>query len=169
MALDATPAGAAADSYIDVATADALAANDLGGFVGTWTAADTDTKERALKKATRMIDAYVIGDEFIALTETQSLLFPRVQDTDDAGVAIIPKRLALATYEQAKHLIANADLLEAAASRRARGLTNFSEPNVSGSISENADLGRMAPEVIDYLAGYAPGAGGAIVGWIETT
>lgn len=169
MALDATPAGASADSYLSVATADALAGNDLGGFVDEWLAAVLAMKEKALKTATRMIDAYIVGDDLSPYADTQSLLFPRSWDTSTAGAPIIPKRLAFATYEQAKHLIANAEQLEAAATRRARGLTSFSEPNVSGSISENPDLGRISQQAIDYLAGYAPGAGSAVVGWIEST
>ena len=57
MALDATPAGAAADSYLTVAGADALAGDDVGQEAGAWlalanaTPADLARKEAALKTA----------------------------------------------------------------------------------------------------------------------
>lgn len=55
MALDATIAGAAANSYLTVAEADARAANDpISGE--TWQAAALDEKERALVTATDDVD-----------------------------------------------------------------------------------------------------------------
>lgn len=168
MALDATVGGASADSYIDVATADAFAASDLGTFATDWAAATTDVKERALKKATRQIDSFIVGTELVRWDNDQALLFPRSEDVL-VSTPFIPTKLKIAVYEQAKYLLSNADLLDAAAMRRARGLTQFSEPNVSGSLSEDADFGRLSREAVDLLAGFAPENAGSYVAWIEST
>ena len=59
MAIDATIAGASANSYLTVAAADALAASELGRDMKAWTAATTDEKEAALVRATEEVDAEV--------------------------------------------------------------------------------------------------------------
>ena len=80
MTLDATVGGTSADSYLDVATADGLAAADIGRAATAWAAASTDSKERSLKRATREIDAYLRSSGIARYSASQSLLYPRAVD-----------------------------------------------------------------------------------------
>lgn len=165
MALDATPAGSASDSYLTVADADALSAADLGRFAVEWASATVDVKERALRRATRDLDR-ATGYQPDRYAVDQSLAFPRIEDVDDAGTPIIPSDLRLATYEQAKYLLRTADQIDDAAARRARGMVNFTEPNVSGQISDDPGFGRLAPAAAEYLGSFTQRS---TVGWIVTT
>lgn len=169
MALDATPAGAASDSYLTVAAADAFAAADLGRHATAWAAASTDQKERALKRATRDLDSH-IGTVFAQFDPDtpQALLFPRSRDTDTNGNPVIPVVLKKATYEQAIFVLAAADVLDDAGTRRARGLSNFAEPNVSGQHADDPGYGTIAPRALRTIrAGSLDES--SLVGWIETT
>jgi DnaT-like ssDNA binding protein len=165
MALDATPAGAASDSYLTVAAADAYAAADLGRNREAWAAADTDTKERALKRATRDLSR-VAGYTGPRYSELQALIFPRLEDFDLAGDPIIPVTLEHATYEQAAFLIRNADVIDDAASRRARGLANFAEPDVSGQLAADPEYGSIAPRALELVVEFTQRSS---IGWISTT
>src|SRR5688500_8297228 len=167
MAIDVTPGGAAADAYASVAAADSYAAADLGRYVTAWSAATVDSKERALKRAARDIDVYV-GSSYDRWDLVQALAFPRLTDIDDDGLPIIPLRVEQASIEQAMYVLVNADVIDDAATRRARQLSNWSEPNVSGSIVMDADFGRLAPKALKLLTGDGF-EGGATVAWIETT
>lgn len=110
MALDATPGGANANSYLTVAEANAYMESRLftTGWPATDAGADLDTKERALKWATRTIDANVcfVG---AASTSTQALKWPRTGMLDKNGFAIpsdvVPQDLKNATAELALRLI----------------------------------------------------------------
>jgi len=103
--LDLTIGGASANSYEDVAGADAYADERLES--DAWTAeTDADVKARALIQATRRIDASAnrlfSGNK---ATQAQALEFPRVNAKDRAGYAIpentIPTALQRATSELA--------------------------------------------------------------------
>lgn len=154
MVLDATVAGASADSYITVAEADAFAAVRLGRFAEKWRAAATtaDNKEDALKQATSDVDAFVrLGSRY---SDLQALAFPRSTDytgTPPAETALIPRRVREATYEQAAFLLTVAPLQDDFAERRARGLFSFNEDNVSGSLASSPEFGRMAPRAEQLL------------------
>lgn len=165
MALDVTPGGSASDSYLSLADALVYAQNDLGLFAAGWIAADDTTREKALRRATRDIDRYV-GSTVEPWSDTQALAFPRWEDVDASGVPIIPSRLEEATYQQAVFVLHNADVIDNAATRRARALTSFTEPNVSGTLADSATYGKLAPEVEALLTGEGF-EGGAIVGFIE--
>jgi hypothetical protein len=170
MALDVTPGGSASDSYLSLADALLFANADLGQFATHWKSGDgvTDAvRETALRRATRDIDRYV-GSSVDRWVTTQRLAFPRYEDVDALGLPIIVPRLKEATYQQAIYVLSNADVIDAASTRRARALTNFSEPNVSGQIADDSRFGKLAPEVITLLTGEGF-EGGAVVGWIETT
>lgn len=82
MALDATVGGANADSYLSVAAADLLASADVGRAATTWAAltTTTDLKERALKRATREIDAFLRTSGAARFAATQLRLYPRAVD-----------------------------------------------------------------------------------------
>ena len=167
MAIDVTPGGAAADAYVSVAVADAYAAADLGRYATAWAAADNDTKERALKRAARDIDG-AVGSSIDRWDADQALAFPRLLDTDGDGLPIIPRIVERAAIEQAMYVLVNADVLDDAATRRARGMSNWSEPNVSGSLADDPNEGRLSPNAQRLLSGVEYG-GGAVIGWIETT
>lgn len=160
MVLDATVGGSAANSYLDVAAADLLNADRLGSFAATWAAADTTTKEKALIQATADIDANVRA--VAPWHDDQLLLFPRSIDVDDDDLPFLPPRVRQATYEQAIYLVANIDLLEDAARRRARGMFSFDEEGgPSGSIVLDGRIGLLAPRADQLLSSFVATSGSA--------
>jgi hypothetical protein len=165
MALDVTPGGSASDSYLSLADALSFANGDLGLYADGWIAATDPTREKALRRATRDIDTW-IGSTTDAYSTTQALAFPRWEDVDDTGNPVIVSSIELATYHQAIYVLANAEVLDNAATRRARALSNFTEPNVSGTLAEGVGYGRLAPEAERLLTGEGF-EGGAIVGFID--
>jgi hypothetical protein len=171
MALIVTPGASDAESYLDVAAADAFAAGDLGAYAEGWSAAKTEAsltgpnrlrKEAALRRASRDVDE-LVGLVSSPYSLTQALVFPRSWDLE-AGVLIIPAGVRRETYRQAAYLFANAHVLDQAATRQARGLSSFGEPNVSGTISTEPNAGRFAPGLAVALQ---PFAGASTVGWIS--
>lgn len=165
MALVATVAGATSNSYLTVADADALAVADLGRFAAGWLKATIEDRERALMRATAEIDAFVgYAPPF---TSGQALAFPRPVDVDDAGSPVLPSRLKRACYLQAAFLVENADTLDDAATRRARGLSSYSNPDgTGGQIADPASYGRLHPAAEAIVQGIGSEA---VIGWIETT
>ena len=164
MVLDATVGGSAANSYLDVAAADALNGNRLGDFAAAWAAADTATKEKALIQATADIDANV-RVVVAPWDDDQALLFPRLVDVDDADLPYVVGRVRQATYEQAIYLVANLHLIEDAARRRARGMFSFDEEGgPSGTITMDSLIGHLAPRAESLLSSFTGIAGGGYVG-----
>lgn len=170
MALDATVGGLLADAYLTVADVDTRAARDLGTFAAAWVSDATEAaadgpnrlqKEAAIRRATEEIEelADVASDPY---TIDQARIFPRSFDYDDAG-PYIPAAIGTATYRQAVYLYSNADRIDHASTRRARAMTNFSEPNVSGSLAADASYGRFAPGVERILK---PLTEGSVIGVI---
>lgn len=156
--IDATPGGASANSYLTVAEADTFAQSDLGLMAREWLSATDDTKEAALIRATDEVDEEV-GRVVASSTRTQALLFPRYVDRTDAGSFYLPPRLKRATYLQAAFLLKAADTLDGAAQMRARGLSNFANPDgVSGQLSGDASFGRMHPRVRVLLGEFTEGS-----------
>lgn len=171
MALDVTVAGAAANSYLTVAAADALATADLGRQAKEWLAATVDTKEAALRRATRDLDDFVETvpsrwsyDPALGVP-LQSLLFPRGIDALN-GVPFIPVNVARATYEQAAYLVRNADVIDDAAARRAQGLDNFSNPDGTGGSLTKTYMGDISPRARRLLGGFTEAA---VIAQIVTT
>lgn len=166
MAIDATISGASSNSYLTVAEADSFANSDLGQNAKDWLSATDDTKEAALIRATDEIDGEVGRVSASALT-TQALLFPRYTDRNAAGALILPSRLKRATYLQAAFLLKVADTLDRAAEMRARGLSNFSNPDgVSGQLSDDVNFGRLHPRARILLGDFTEGS---VIGIIVTT
>lgn len=151
MTLDATPAGATANSYLTVADADALAGEDLGPERDAWLKEDLEAKERALLRATREVDAYV-ATGWAAYSTDQLLLFPRETDIDAAALPIIPRRVELATYQQAVYLLKNRDALSAMNAHRARG--GDTDPDASYGVDPQNGPSIISPMAMHYLAGY---------------
>lgn len=167
MPLDATLAGASANSYLTVAAADVHALDDLGRNRTAWLAATVEDREAALIRATEEIDATVGRVDSYAVVG-QRLLFPRSWDVvTGTTTPKLPDRLAKAVYLQASYLIANANLLDDAAARRARGLSNFSNPDgTSGQLSSDSTFGTLHPRVDRMLDEFTSGA---VVATIVTT
>lgn len=164
MALDATVAGATANSYLTVAAADALAAADLGRQAAGWLAALTATKEAALQRATREIDGnFPISGLWVRYDADQALLFPRPQDATGAPLApYIHPNVEQATYHQAAYLVANASLIDDAAARRARGLFSFSDSEGGGSVALDPAFGLLAPQAMAFLTALRAGGKGTL-------
>lgn len=107
VALDASAGGVSSNSYATVDEADAYFATQL--YAEAWTAADADTKARALITATTLLDENVVwrGSSF---TATQALGLPRsglpARFTWGVLVAnLIPTAVVRATAELARQLI----------------------------------------------------------------
>lgn len=152
MPLDATLAGAAANSYLTVAEADALARDDLGTTAERWLAAAVPDREKALIRATREIDLFVADTGGARYSATQALLFPRAVDV--AGTPALPflhRSIRAAAYSQAAYVLENAKKIDQAATRRARQLLNFSDDDVSGTIALDPAFGLLAPHVEGLL------------------
>ena len=102
----ATPGASDANSYADLAEADAFAETRIGAQAAAWFAStDTDAKARALITATRDIDSIPsLEVDFYGAraTDTQSLEFPR-----DSDGGVLPQRLIDATIELAIIYLAN--------------------------------------------------------------
>lgn len=148
MALDAEVGGATANSYLTVAEADAFADQELGHNAKRWILSDLGDKERALIRASWQVDAYV--PRFAPYVDDQALTFPRDVDVL-ADNPFLHERVKRATYLQASYLLANADKLDEASTRRARGMISFSESDVSGAPSLDPSFGRYDPDFIALL------------------
>ncbi len=152
MTLVSTVAGATANSYLTVADADGFAQDlGLGPSDAAWLVASNSDKEKALIRATSEVDAYlkIAGSHW---ADGQALLFPRAIDADNTNTPFILTNVELATYAQAVHVLRNAEQLDNADSRRARGLISFSDDDGSGSVISNRDdFGTMSSRAIHYL------------------
>lgn len=105
--LIATPKATNANSYVDVATADAHLDERL--YVSDWTDASTDDKERALIWATRLLDD-LMDWKGTPRTNDQALRWPRsgVFDRDQVqwfDEDTIPEPLEIATAELGLELL----------------------------------------------------------------
>lgn len=156
MALDATVAGSAANSYLTAVEADAFAVADLGSNAKAWLEATDEDKDAALIRATDEIDSTIVRTT--PYDSDQALLFPRFSDVN-GSTPYLPTRLKKATYLQASFLVKNASLLDDAASRRARGLVNFSNPDgTSGQVAANPGWGALHPRVEAMLDEFTAGS-----------
>lgn len=151
--IDATVAGAAANAYITLAESEAYAEGDLGHDAVAWIAAADDDKAKAIIRATDDIRGYqtTVGDPY---STAQALLYPRAIDIVAATlVAYIHANVKRATYEQAKYVLQNADTIDEAGTRRARGLISFSDDDGSGSmVAVDPSFGLFSPRMVSYLA-----------------
>lgn len=157
-ALVATPGSATASSYLTVAAADVLAADDIGPEPDKWLGADRREKAAALKRATREIDSYV-ATGWPAYSDDQALVFPRETDLDGAGDPMIPRKVVLATYQQAIYILKNKDALGAMNAHRSR--QGDVDPDASYGVDPNNGPSIISPMALHYLAGFrvAPRAG----------
>jgi hypothetical protein len=101
--IDATLAGASANSYVTLAGADAYF--ETAPDSATWTNKSTDQRNRALISATRWIDSLSFYGN--RCTDTQALKWPRKDyqvDKVELVCTLIPEPIKTATYELARAL-----------------------------------------------------------------
>lgn len=151
MTLVATPAGATANSYLTVAAADVLAGEDLGPERDAWAKADAELKDRALQRATREVDGYVTSG-WPPYDGDQALLFPREVDVDAAGDPVIPRKVVLATYQQALYLLKNRDALATMNAHRSRA--GDVDPDSAYGVDPANGPSVISPMAMHYLAGF---------------
>jgi hypothetical protein len=156
--LDATVAGATADSYLSVADATALATNDYGPERDWWLGAGGEDRELALKRATAEIDDY-LRSGWTRYDRSQALLFPREIDYDSAGSPFVPVRVGRATYYQAAFLLKNVKVIAAAGIRKMRGQSNASEANMSYTQAQESEVAVLSPRAMQALDSYARSGG----------
>jgi hypothetical protein len=152
MTLVATVADANANSYLLVADADTLAADDLGPEAAGWLAATLADKEGALKRATRELDGY-LSTSWAPYASTQALLFPRSVDVT-GGVPYIPVKIKRACYQQGIYVLKNAAVLASANTRKARNMASASEPSASYSAGADDGSNVMSPLALHQLSGF---------------
>jgi hypothetical protein len=105
MAIDATPGGASADSFISLADADAYHSTDQIHTNVAWSALSTASKEAALKMATRIIDTMSFLGQRVSIS--QALSWPRQFALFDGiylDATTVPDRVQWATAELANWL-----------------------------------------------------------------
>lgn len=105
--IDTTVGGENANSYCTKAEADTYHSGHIAS--STWDDAETDTKNRALVTATRLLDEHIEWTGEVAATD-QKLLWPRDGMYYENGAAIdtdvLPAKLKEATAELARQMIA---------------------------------------------------------------
>ena len=142
-----TPPNAAADSYTDIATADAYHATRLN--VAAWSSASTADKESALKMATRQLERERWTGEKTDDLVDNSLRWPRsyVLNSDDQyeDETTVPQAIQEATAELAL------DLLKAAADETAGDQFATSEVQV-GPIKLKLDTDTQLQSASDGLS-----------------
>jgi hypothetical protein len=134
------------NSYIDIDGADEYFAGRL--HAESWGGANSETKEKALRQATREIDRQPLTGR---KTETsQTLAFPRYPDTE------IPEAVKEACCEEALAL------LERGNSQRRKlqqeGVQSFTLGNMSESYAAGAGKGLLSQEAKELLKPWLIGA-----------
>lgn len=165
MALDATPGGASANSYLTVVEADAYMDTRL--FNDGWEDAESSTKASALMWGTRLLDAafqWTGG----AASETQALCWPRVGMLTRNGVTIdestLPVDLKAACAEFARQLVVDDRSEDNEALRRGLSLLQVGpvkmqfKDSFSSSVElRNTDIIRQWPQLA-YVSQLVPDA-----------
>jgi hypothetical protein len=151
MAIDATIGGTSSDSYISVAGADAYHDDHL--YAADWTGADTATKEKALKMATRIVDERVDWNG-LKHTDAQSLRWPRSNVVDQDGytvlTTVIPAGITNAIAEFAKQLIVS----DSTAASEAKGIRFLQADKIKLSL-DRSDRADVLPEIVlEMLQGW---------------
>jgi hypothetical protein len=127
------------NSYIDIEEADEYFSGRL--HAESWSGADSETKEKALKQATKAIDRMPIRGRKTDIS--QSLAFPRYPDTE------IPEAVKEACCEEALAL------LERGNSQRRKlqqeGVQSFSLGNMSETYVTGAGKGLLSQEAKELL------------------
>lgn len=127
------------NSYIDIDGADEYFAGRL--YAESWSGADSETKEKALRQATREIDRQPLRGR--KSDREQTLAFPRYPDTE------IPKEVQEACCEEAFAI------LESGNSQRRKlqqeGVQSFTLGNMSETYAPGAGRGLISQEAKELL------------------
>ncbi len=134
------------NSYIDIDGADEYFSGRL--HAESWGGADSETKEKSLKQATKAIDRQHLNGR--KATDTQELAFPRYPDTE------IPEAVKEACCEEALAL------LERGNSQRRKlqqeGVQSFTLGNMSETYTAGAGKGILSQEAKELLRPWLIGA-----------
>ncbi len=134
------------NSYIDIDGADEYFAGRL--HAESWSGADSETKEKALRQATREIDRQPLTGRKAA--DDQALAFPRYPDTE------APEAVKEACCEEALAL------LERGNNQRRKlqqeGVQSFSLGNMSETYTAGAGKGLLSQEAKELLKPWLIGA-----------
>ncbi len=134
------------NSYIDIDGADEYFAGRL--HAESWSGADSETKEKALRQATREIDRQPLTGRKAA--DDQALAFPRYPDTE------APEAVKEACCEEALAL------LERGNNQRRKlqqeGVESFTIGDLREAYSPGAGTGLLSPEARDLLRRWLAGA-----------
>lgn len=164
MTLVANPSDPVSNSYLDVSNASALAAEDLGPEAESWLKSSEEVQEAALLRATREVDAFVATGWEPYHGIEQLLVFPRSIDRGIDLSPLYPRKVILATYQQALYLLKNKDALASMNAHRARA--GDVDPDAAYGVDPANGPSIISPMAMHYLAGFrtAPrvGKGGGI-------
>lgn len=134
------------NSYIDIDEANEYFAGRL--HAESWSGADSETKEKALKQATKEIDRQPLGGR--KANSGQELAFPRYPDTE------VPEAVKEACCEEALAL------LERGNSQRRKlqqeGVQSFMLGNMSETYAPGAGRGLLSHEAKELLKPWLLGA-----------
>jgi hypothetical protein len=156
MAIDVTIAGAASNSYLSLAEAQAYFAARLRS--DAWEAASDADKEKALLTACRRIEAHRLrvhrrpygypydlpnaldrlADPLAPADPDQALSFPRQRDLDRSGAFAIPEQVKQAQCEEALALLSSGAEQERRRSLQAAGVKSFAVDGLSESYETGA-------------------------------
>ncbi len=162
--LDATLAGANANSYISVADATTYFGNRLDS--ADWTAATADNKAASLITATTWLDTVEIYGE--RSSTTQALKWPRTDVTCDgieADATFIPKQILNATCEAALALLRNPTMMrDVVTAPGSYDEVELGELRVKyreqGAVESMQSITDALPWLSSYLKCWAKGIGG---------
>lgn len=127
------------NSYIDIDGADEYFAGRL--HAESWSGADSETKEKALKQATKEIDRQPLGGR--KANSGQALAFPRYPDTE------IPETVKEACCEEALALLERGN--DQRRKLQQEGVQSFSLGNMSETYITGAGKGLLSQEAKELL------------------
>jgi hypothetical protein len=141
--IDATPGGAASNSYASLEEADGY----LDAFYGeAWTGLADDAKARLLIVATATLDEMPLGVP--KANPTQALNFPAADEPDSVAAA------RLACFHQAGFLLDHGDLLKLAEGDAILGTKQESNGSASRGGTGHNPLRRWSAKALRLLAPY---------------
>ncbi len=127
------------NSYIDIDGADEYFAGRL--HAESWSSADSETKEKALKQATRQIDRQPLKG--CKTTDNQALAFPRYPDSE------VPEAVKDACCEVALALLERGN--DQRRKLQQEGVQSFTLGNMSETFAAGAGKGLLSQEAKELL------------------
>jgi len=161
--IDATIAGATANSYVTLAEAETYFATRLN--IAAWSAAVEANKQKALLTACRRIESCRLRshrrpygypsalamDELEVTSATQALAFPRYRDRNpSSGAYIIASAIKHAQCEEALALLSRGDTDERRRALQLQGVRSFAVDGLSESYGD-APASQVASQPLDSV------------------